>query len=443
MSILTTEQQFALEAMLSGQNVFLTGGAGTGKSTIINEYKKTNSNAVYLAPTGCAASIVGGATIHSFFQLPIGAITPTNIGQLSDQKKRLIENVDTIIIDEISMVRSDVFWAITHRLNSLANSHSQHLPFGGKQLIVVGDFYQLPPVVATVVEDDYLTYNLGGIYAFSTPSWNNADFLKINLRQVHRQGSDNVFTSILNSIRVGDICSKLIKVNDVSPTADSLTAINHLTSNPFNPPEGSIAICATNLQVDEINYKHHRNIAGQSFYFNSIVQGTYPETDYPTSSSLELKVGSKVVLLNNLRKSAFEYCYTNGTFATVVGIDIIKSSVTVALPNGSNAVINTHSWDKLDYTIEIDQLTQELTIEQEIVGKFTQLPIKLAYAMTIHKAQGMSLNNVHVCLGGRLQLGQLYTALSRCSSLNKLTLDREINFNDVMVSPEVMNFYNQ
>ena len=223
---LSNEQQEALDLMLSGKNVFLTGEAGTGKSTILRKFREQcQRECVFLAPTGIAAINVSGSTLHSFFMLKPGLLTDDSLEDISNKsKKALIRKTQVIVIDEISMVRSDIFNAIDIRLRSLADFRHKDKPFGGKQLILVGDFFQLPPVVKSGLEEDYLFNELGGIYAFQTPLWKRAKFKYVFLKTVHRQQNDDLFLSILNHLRHGDLESTDISLPDTTEQVNVLEA---------------------------------------------------------------------------------------------------------------------------------------------------------------------------------------------------------------------------
>ena len=238
---LAQEQEIALQEMLRGSNIFLTGEAGTGKSTIVKEFKRRSSkNCVFLAPTGIAAVNIGGSTIHSFLRLTPGLMSEDSIQSINDKKQReLIRNIEVIIIDEISMVRSDLFWAVDHRMRQVSNGKDKKRPFGGKQVILVGDFYQLPPVVKTEEEERYIRNTYGGEFAFQTETWKKGEFKCFCLKTVHRQGNDSLFLSILNHIRHNDIDSRDLpdpetsELLNVKEILNKYTDINrHLETTP-------------------------------------------------------------------------------------------------------------------------------------------------------------------------------------------------------------------
>ncbi|WP_176014472.1 ATP-dependent RecD-like DNA helicase [Victivallis sp. Marseille-Q1083] len=444
---LSPEQEKALRLMLSGKNVFLTGEAGTGKSTILREFReRCTRECVFLAPTGIAAINVGGATLHSFFLLKPGLMTPDSIEEVGSKSHRaLIRKVKTIVIDEVSMVRSDIFAAIDFRLRSLARGGSQQKPFGGKQLILVGDFFQLPPVVKTETEDSYLNHELGGYYAFQTALWRQANFHNIFLKTVHRQQNDNLFLLILNHIRHGELESPDIHLDGSTDGMNVLEALTKLCANqpPLEPEP--VYLCTTNREAQTLNMVQKSLLTGENFIFRAVVTGKFQERDYPTSPLLELKIGARVMVLNNKRTPDGEFEYVNGEVGVVEGITQTSTpAVQVFLDNGKHVSIQPTQWTNMEYELETDRISGKEVIRQKEVGTFVQLPLKLAYAITVHKSQGLSLERVALKLGsGCFSHGQLYTALSRCRSIRNLRIDRRLYAEDVILDPAVIDFYRQ
>ena len=441
---LTEEQDAALQLMMSGKNVFLTGEAGTGKSTILKEFRRRcERDVVFLAPTGIAAINVNGGTLHSFFLLKPGLLSSDTMEPIGPGKRRmLIRRTKVIVIDEISMVRSDVFWAVDQRLRELAIGGSKQKPFGGKQIITVGDFFQLPPVVKSPVEDEYLKKSYGGVYAFQTPLWKQAGFRSIVLKTVHRQKGESLFLNILNDIRHNRLEEENITLPDGRATTP-VGALNYLCLDrkPMNPRP--VYLCTTNREAESFNIMCQNRISGEQHVIKAVVTGKFPEQDYPTQAVLALQAGARVMVLSNKRLPTGEFEYVNGDTGVVVSFYGDNSPmIDVELDNGKRVSISAFTWTQTEYYLEEDESSGVQTIRQREIGRFVQLPLKLAYAITIHKSQGMSLERVFLRLGnGCFAHGQLYTALSRCRSIETLQLERRIYREDVIVDREVVNFY--
>ena len=443
---LAPEQEKALNEMLTGRNVFLTGEAGTGKSTIVKEFKRrTQKNCVFLAPTGIAAVNIGGSTIHSFLRLAPGLMSEDSIESIGNKKQReLIRSVDVVIIDEISMVRSDLFWAVDYRFRQVSQGKNKKQPFGGKQVILVGDFYQLPPVVKSEEEERFIKNTYGGVFAFQTATWSKGEFKCFCLKTVHRQSNDNLFLSILNHIRHNDIGSRDI----IDPeTREALTVREML--NKYADAQRPLAVtpvclCTTNREANILNALANEKSDGDGRTFSAVVKGTFSDKDYPTPAKLELKTGTRVMTLINHRTPSGNLEFVNGDVGEVLafikqaGTDAVK----VKLDNGKTVVISPNEWKNYQYILTVDPKTGKEKVTQKEVGSYIQLPLKLAYAMTIHKSQGMSVDAVLIKLGnGCFAHGQLYTALSRCRSLKNLRIDRNIYPEDIIINPVVVEFY--
>lgn len=444
---LAQEQENALQEMLSGKNVFLTGEAGTGKSTIVKEFqRRVNKNCVFLAPTGIAAVNIGGSTIHSFLCFAPGPMNEETIGTVSNKhRKALIRNAEIIVIDEISMVRGDLFWAIDHRLRQIATCGDKKKPFGGKQIILVGDFFQLPPVVKSEEEERVLIETFGGIFAFQTKTWDMANFKCCCLKTIHRQSNDALFLSILNHIRHNEIT-----LRDLHDSAEgALLNVKEMLNKHANisiplavPP---VCLCTTNREANILNSLTNERSEGDCQTFSAIVKGVFNEKDFPTPAKLELKKGARVMTLINRRTPAGVLEFVNGDVGEVVGFlkQAGEQLIQIKLDNGKIVNISPNEWKNYVYELKIDAKTGKEMIVQKEVGSFIQFPLKLAYAMTIHKSQGMSVDAALIKLGnGCFAHGQLYTALSRCRSLKNLRIDREIYDEDIIVNPAVVDFYN-
>ena len=442
--MLIPEQKKALDLMLSGKNVFLTGKAGTGKSTILRKFQeKCKHGCVFLAPTGIAAINIGGSTIHSFFQLKPVLLTPDVIGSdVSEKRMKLIRNVNTIVVDEVSMVRSDLFVAMDMRLQEITGSNR---PFGGKQVILVGDFLQLAPVVREKAEADYLDNELGGHYAFQTALWKQADFQCLCLQTIHRQGNDALFMKILNKLRYGELEIRDIPLEGLNRPMNAIEALTRLcvTSTPLE--HDPVYLCTTNRYAEALNLFFQCKLKGEPHVFRAVVHGIFPEADFPTSEALSLKVGAKVMTLTNKRTPDGEIEYVNGELGVVESIDDGNDAVVhVRLDRGDTVTIQRAKWSKYEYELEIDANSGRSVIRQHEVGTFVQIPLKLAYAVTVHKAQGLTLDYVEVKLGnGCFAPGQLYTALSRCRSIKNLRIDRPIFPADAVIDHAVIDFYRE
>lgn len=429
--LLNGEQEAAIELLKSGVNVFLTGEAGTGKSTLVREFiRRCGHECIVLAPTGIAALNAGGTTIHSQMRLKPGLLNPLNLEPLTDGNCcRALRMAKTIIIDEISMVRSDLFCAMDARLRELVPSIFRDRPFGGKQIVLVGDFMQLPPVVGSEEERDFLDGRLGGKFAFETDLWAAAMFRTVFLRTVHRQNEDALFRSALNNLRHGKIESAVKVLN------------NHCRGKKtFSVPP--ICLCTTNREANAINEYAQKKIKGDSRSFHAEIHGSFPETDYPTESCLELTVGARVMVLCNQRKDGVIEC-VNGDIGVVSSFASRDSPIVeVQLDNGKKVQLEPHTWEKGEYSHEVDLETGMPVMRQNIIGSFSQIPLRLAYAITIHKSQGLSFNSVYLRLGrGCFDHGQLYTALSRCRTLSGLQIDRPVTPEDLIIDESVVRFH--
>jgi len=439
---LTSEQEKALQLMMSGRNVFLTGKAGTGKSTVLDKFQeKCKCGCVFLAPTGIAAINIGGSTIHSFFQLKPGLLTPDSIETIGSRKRiDLIRSVRIIVIDEVSMVRSDLFVAIDKRLKEIMGNTS---PFGGKQVILVGDFLQLPPVVKEQTEGDYLDRELGGYYAFQTRLWQQAKFHCVCLQKIHRQEKDALFMTILNHLRYGDFETRDIQLEGLKKPVNVIEALTRLCVEAAPLEHPPIYLCTTNRTADALNQLYQSQLKGEAHVFRAVIRGKFPEGDHPTSEMLALKIGARVMTLTNKRTADGEIEYVNGEIGVVEAIDDGENAVVhVRLDRGPTVSIERTKWSKYEYDFELDANTGRPIVRQREVGTFVQIPLKLAYAFTIHKSQGLTLDCVEVKLGnGCFASGQLYTALSRCRSIKNLRIDRPIALADAVIDEAVIDFY--
>ena len=414
---LNAEQQNALELMKSGQNVFLRGDAGTGKTVVINRFIDSDPDRIVsLAPTGLAASNLkhGGMTIHRF----LGALSK-DWAQDPEKVREYLRSFRSLIIEEISMVRSDLFCRLDHDLRFYTGRDQ---PFGGIPLVVVGDFYQLPPVVKSKPEQEFLERNMNGIFAFNAPAWKSAEFRNAELKTPHRQ-TDQEFLRLLRTVRSGD--------NELE---DQLRQLDLRVRRA--PPPLSRSLCCYRKQADQINYLHVERLLTPGSHYTGKWSGCYPESEWPAPVHLNVKSGMLTLLTANDPEGR----YANGDVGEVLAC--WDNSIWIRLLRGPEIAVYWHTWFNYDYRIVI-QSDGSLKLDSRIIGCFTQFPVLPAYAMTIHKAQGQTLNQVHLELGTRpcFASGQLYTALSRVRNLEDLTLNRPLQVADVVVDRQVRRFY--
>ncbi|NJB86622.1 ATP-dependent exoDNAse (exonuclease V) alpha subunit [Lewinella marina] len=420
---LSDDFNYALERMESGAHLFVTGRAGTGKSTLLQIFKRsTRKNVVVLAPTGVAALNVGGQTIHSFFNFPPRLLQSKDI-RPNRRYQRLFANLETLVIDEISMVRADVMEAIDYGLRLNRGSGE---PFGGVQLILFGDLFQLPPVVSSETEREFFSLRYASPYFFSADCLDYIDLEMIELRQVYRQDSRH-FLRLLESIR------------NATVDRDELEDLNARYQPDFEPEEGSnyLTLAARNATVTRINANALEALDSPEHLYTAEVKGNFPDRLFPVPQLLRLKVGAQVMTLRNDSERRF----VNGTIGTVKECKP-RSVVLEIVENGRPAEVEVEydEWDIIRYTADGADLRK---IATETLGTYRQLPVRLAWAVTIHKAQGKTFDKIIVDLGrsGAFEHGQTYVALSRCRTLDGIVLRQPLTLRDVLVDPEVVQFY--
>lgn len=376
--------------------------------------RNTHKNVVVVAPTGIAAINVGGSTIHSFFRFPPGVVTKDRIKKLSDRKS-LFKKLDTLIMDEISMVRADLMDAIDF---SLRLNRENDEPFGGVQVIMFGDLYQLPPVVDDEEVKKFLDDVYGGCYYFfGAHVFKRVPLTVLELTKVYRQ-KDIEFINLLDNIRKGNISFEELEI--LNERAGVL------------PPEEEpvIVLTARNDQAYEINHSRLAQLPGREYIYEAVVTGKFDEKSFPTDRVLHLKKGAQVMMVKNDPYGR----WVNGTLATVEGLS--DSAVRVSI--GRNIYwVEPVVWEKLEHYYNF----KEKKIETEVVGSFLQLPLKLAWAITVHKSQGKTFDKVVIDLGeGAFEYGQVYVALSRCRTLDGIYMKAPIRLHEIKVSPWVREF---
>ncbi len=416
------------------QSVFLTGKAGTGKSTFLKYIcKHTKKKYVVLAPTGIAAINVGGSTLHSFFKLPFYPLLPDDPNfsyrklkdflKYSSSHRKLIKEVELIIIDEISMVRADIIDFIDKVLR--VYSRNTREPFGGKQLLLVGDIYQLEPVVKND-ERDILNRFYPTPYFFSANVFREIKLVSIELKKVYRQ-IDPIFISTLDRIRTNtaDVADLQLLNTRVSIHPDITP--DHATNDMY------VTLATRRDQVDYINEKRLAALPGKPTIFTGEIKGEFPENSLPTPIDLQLKLGAQIIFIKN----DFDKRWVNGTIGIISGIDEEEETIYVMTDDGRECDVKRETWRNIRYTYN----EQEKKIEEEELGTFTQYPIRLAWAITIHKSQGLTFSRIAIDLtGGTFAGGQAYVALSRCTSLQGIQLRKPIVRSDIFVKPEIVKF---
>ena len=394
----------------TGTSIFLTGKAGTGKTTFLKTVvERSRKRSVVVAPTGVAAINAGGVTIHSFFQLPFTPFVPgTHVKSKFDfsrEKRRIIASLDLLIIDEISMVRSDLLDAIDAVLRRFRNRYQ---PFGGVQLLMIGDLQQLTPVV-TPEDDALLSPHYETPYFFSSKALAQLAYVTIQLNKVYRQ-QDDTFIHLLNDIRTGQ------------PTQEDLDLLNSRSKPGFIPRPGEdyIRLTTHNRLADQYNESELQRLTTPKHFYQAKVEGTFPEYGYPTNDTLELKVGTQVMFIKN--DPSGDHLYYNGRIGHVTYLD--SRRIRVRCPGDSSDIdVVPLTWENVHYTLNPE--TRE--IETQVQGTFSQYPLRLAWAITIHKSQGLTFDHAIIDASLSFAPGQVYVALSRCRTLEGMVLSSPIS----------------
>lgn len=409
------------------RNVFLTGKAGTGKTTFLHQLKmKSLKRMVVVAPTGVAAINAKGVTIHSFFQMPFGPILPdADVGassgfnrKFSKTKINIIKSLDLLVIDEISMVRADLLDGIDKTLRRYKNRNKV---FGGVQLLMIGDLQQLAPVVKES-EWQLLKPHYENAFFFSSHAYKAANAITVELKHIYRQDNP-VFINILNEIRNNTL------------TQASANELNKCYQPDFIPDEkdGYIALTTHNNKAEQTNYAELDKLKTKSRTYKAAIEGKFPEYAYPNQEELVLKVGAQVMFIKN--DSTAEKRYFNGKIGKVILLD--KDEVVVKCPDDDFNIITTPEvWENINYTVD----AETKAISENKIGSYTQMPLRLAWAITIHKSQGLTFEKAIIDAQGAFAHGQTYVALSRCKSLEGLVLKNKIQSNQIISDTSVLSF---
>jgi hypothetical protein len=407
----------------TGRSIFLTGKAGTGKTTFLKTVvEQSSKRCIVVAPTGVAAINAGGMTIHSFFQLPFSPFVPgAKIESKFDfgkEKRKIISSLDLLIIDEISMVRSDLLDAID---NVLRRYRDRYKPFGGVQLLMIGDLQQLTPVV-TPEDERMLAPYYDTPYFFGSKALAQIDYVTIQLEKVYRQ-QDNTFLTLLNHIREGQ------------PTMEDLTLLDGRYQPAFipKPEDGYIRLTTHNQMANNYNETELQKLPGHAYTYRAKIDGTFPEYSYPTAETLTLKEGAQVMFVKN--DPSGNHFYYNGRIGHVTLVE--DDRLEVYCPGDAEAIeVVPLEWENSRYTLNPE--TRE--IESEVLGKFSQLPLRLAWAITIHKSQGLTFERAIIDASLSFAPGQVYVALSRCKTLEGMVLASKIPPHAIINDERVDNY---
>lgn len=410
----------------TSQTIFLTGKAGTGKTTFLKMLRENiTKNTAVVAPTGIAAINAGGVTLHSFLQLPFEAFIPNFEGKqkleyhlkLKRSKIEMFRELELLIIDEVSMLRADTLDAIDYIFKKCRNNN---LPFGGVQLLFIGDLYQLPPVVHQTEWEELKQY-YPSPYFFNAESLQSIRLVYIELEKIFRQ-SDETFVNLLNKIRN----------NNLSPSDYNL--LNSKYNPDFTPKEddGYVTLCTHNYQADQINKNELEKLPNNKKILRGYIKGNFNESSLPTELDLEIKIGAQVMFIKN--ESGEFRRYYNGKLGKIVAID--ENEIAIEDQYGEIINLEKDTWRNVRYYLN----EESGKIEEEELGHFSQYPIRLAWAITIHKSQGLTFDKLIIDAGQAFAAGQVYVALSRCTSLEGIVLKSKINENSIFTNSEIGKF---
>lgn len=403
----------------TNENIFLTGNAGTGKTTFLNLLRtQTAKRMVVLAPTGVAAINAKGQTIHSFFQLPFTPFLPEykkEKGQIKKDKINIFRTIDLLVIDEISMVRADLLDAIDDRLREYRKQ--KYSPFGGVQCLFIGDLQQLPPVVR---DEDWalMQKHYSTPFFFSSKALQESSYVTIELKKIYRQ-ADEKFISILNEVRNNQL------------SMESLNELNKHYLPEYEPKEGEIFLTTHNKIADAFNEKKLNELEEESNIYNAIIKDRFPESMYPVDESLELKIGAQVMFTRNNRDAN----YYNGKIGTI--IDLSEHKITIKCKEDAFPIVaERETWENTEIKIDKESKDQY----EEVVGSFSQFPLRLAWAITIHKSQGLTFDRAIIDAIASFSHGQVYVALSRCKSLDGMVLKSPIKLESIITDLNVTRY---
>ena len=410
------------------RNLFITGKAGTGKTTFLHQIKNESlKRMVIVAPTGVAAINAKGVTIHSFFQMPFGPILPNQIANTSNQQRKfsktkidIIKSLDLVVIDEISMVRADLLDGIDQVMRRYKNREKV---FGGAQVLMIGDLQQLAPVVKPN-EWSLLKQHYNTIYFFSSKAYQEANVISIELKHIYRQKNED-FITVLNEIRNDNLSIKSAEI------------LNNRYNPNFSPSkdDGYITLTTHNNRANLINNSELNRLKNKSCFFKAEISGKFNENAFPNSEILELKLGAQVMFIKN--DSSIEKRFFNGKIGVIT--DISRETVTVQCANEIDKIVTEKEiWDNINYSI--NEETKE--IKEDLVGSFSQIPLRLAWAITIHKSQGLTFEKAIIDAEASFAHGQTYVALSRCTSLEGLVLKTQIT-SSAIINDKTVSIFNE
>ena len=420
----------------TNRSLFLTGKAGTGKSTFLRYIcSQTKKKYVVLAPTGIAAINAGGSTLHSFFKLPFHPLLPDDVKysprhiketlKYTGEKRKIIRELELVIIDEVSMLRADIIDFIDKVLRIY--SRNMKTPFGGKQLLLVGDVFQLEPVVREEDRQLLLPY-YRSMYFFGARVFEELPLVSIELKTVYRQ-TDARFINLLDHIRTNHVSDSDLRLLNSRVGTASTTAESQL----------SITLSARRDTVDYINEQHLNALPGEAVSYHGTITGEFPSSSLPTTEVLELKPGAQVIFVKNDK----DHRWVNGTLGMVEAMSVDDDSLpylSIITEDGESYDVFEERWSNMRYTFN----EKEKKIEEEEIGTFTQFPVRLAWAITVHKSQGLTFRQVEIDFsGGVFAGGQAYVALSRCRSLEGISLHEPLRRGDIFVKSEVIRFATQ